>query len=106
VDMGAVRGALRRALHRLADKLVYVVNNDPASFYASADHLTRARAQMSASAELLVAENSPQREGLQSQLLRREFIAAVGMDLETDAFVRIPFCVRASRWPGSGLTPF
>ncbi|MEZ4753893.1 MAG: AAA family ATPase [Bdellovibrionota bacterium] len=106
VDIGSVRGTFKRTLYRLADSVVYLINNDPASLYASVDQLSRALGWMAPDAQLKVLENSPSPFGLGSKLLRKEFLRAVKLD-ESQVFeTAIPHCKQARRWPGSGASLF
>lgn len=104
VDIGCARGLLRRALYQVADRLVFVINGDPASFYASIDRLAQARAQLSAGIELAVIENTAGTGGLSNESLRREFMRAARIEDKSWAPLPVPYCRTGSRWPGSGAT--
>lgn len=106
VDIGCARSTLQKMLYRVADKLIFVVNDDPASLYASVDKLTRARTQLSAGAQLCVVENCVGLSGLGNKLLRKEFSRAARLDANHWSPEPIPFCKLGQRWPGSGATFF
>ncbi|MCB0336966.1 MAG: hypothetical protein KDD62_11700, partial [Bdellovibrionales bacterium] len=104
VDSGSARGSLLRTLYRIADTVVFAINNDPATLYASADRLSKARAWMSVGADLVILENASMKSGLSQRILRHEFSRAVQLDDEQWLSEAVPFCPRAARWPGSGAT--
>ena len=106
VDIGCARSSLQKMLYRVADKLIFVVNDDPASLYASVDKLTRARNLLSAGAHLCVVENSVGVSGLGNKLLRKEFSRAARLEPSHWAPEAIPYCKIGQRWPGSGSTFF
>lgn len=106
IDIGCARSSLQKMFYRVADKLIFVVNDDPATLYASVDKLTRARSFLAAGAQLCVLENTIGINGLGNKLLRREFSNAARLDKSSWAPEAIPFCKLGQRWPGSGATFF
>ena len=104
VDAGGVRGALQETLYRVADKVVFVVNNDPATLYACADKATKGMQLLAPNAELVLVENAPARTGLPSKVLREEFSRALGVPDDIWVSDALPFCRNGCRWPGSGAT--
>lgn len=103
VDVGCAKGTMLRSLLRVADALLFVVNNDPASLYASVDRLAQCRAWLAPDAELALIENASQRRGLSHAFMRREFEAAAQLS-GPQRFLRIPACSAGGRWPASGGT--
>src|SRR5262249_47302108 len=85
---------------------VYLINNDPASLYASASRLNRLRGMVGPSAELLVVENGSVRFGVTRAVLEREFGFAARIEEHEWFEGRIPFAKSALRWPGSGDTMY
>ena len=106
VDMAGVRGAMLRTLYRVADRVVFVVSNDPASLYACVDKLVRVRGWMAADAELCVLENTVEKNGLSNKLLRQEFTRAAKLQDGAWATTALPWSAQGARWPGSGGTLF
>lgn len=106
VDAACVRGELRKMFYRAADKLIFVINNDPATLYASSEKLVRIRGQLSSAAQLLVLENGSSRHGLNPKLLRAEFSRASKLEESCWASDGLPFCRQGMCWPGSGSTLF
>lgn len=104
VDMGSCTGSIRQTLYRAADKVVYLINNDPASLYASAAKLNKMRGMLSPTAQILVVENGSTKNGLSRELLEREFGLAVRLESNEWCLSRIPFSRSGLRWPGSGDT--
>jgi MinD-like ATPase involved in chromosome partitioning or flagellar assembly len=102
VDMGCARSALRKLFYRIADNLVFVVNDDPASLYASVDKLSKGRNLLGAGAQICVVENNIGLRGLGNKLLRQEFSRAARLENEHWADTSISFCKIGQRWPGSG----
>jgi MinD-like ATPase involved in chromosome partitioning or flagellar assembly len=106
VDVGAIRGMLRSVLYRIADTLLFVVNNDPASLFASIDRVERAQSALSAGAKLFVVENGAFSGGLSNELLREEFVRSAKVDRSQWIEGSLPFCRQGARWPASGGTLF
>ncbi len=104
VDVGSARGPILQTLYRAADRVAYIINNDPASLYSSAARLNKLRGIVSPAAKLLVVENGSQRFGLESGILRQEFELAVKLESEEWSRNKIPFSRASMRWPGSGDT--
>ena len=104
VDVGSARGVFLKTLYRVADKVIFLVNSDPATLYASADRLSRQRGMMAPNAQLLIVENGNAANGLSREVLEREFVATANLADEQWADCAIPFAKSASRWPGSGDT--
>lgn len=104
VDVGSARSALLRLLYRVADKVVLVLNNDPATLYASVDRLSKIRANVASGSDVIILDNASTKHGLPNQMLRREFNRAAGIDSECWNINSVPFCRHGSRWPGSGST--
>lgn len=104
IDSGSARGALLKTLYRVADKVVFVVNNDPATLYACAERITRLKSMMAPNAELLVVENAAVKHGLPAHIMKREFSSAAKLDEREWFDGRLMFCRHGNRWPGSGDT--
>jgi cellulose biosynthesis protein BcsQ len=104
VDLAGVRSSLVPALQRVADKIILVLNNDPASLYASAAKIKELRVVASAGCEIMLLENATTRRGIASTLLRKEFARVAGLEDEQWINTVIPYCRRAARWAGSGAT--
>ncbi|NMC62573.1 MAG: MinD/ParA family protein [SAR324 cluster bacterium] len=104
VDTGAARGALRKTLYRIADRLLFVINNDPASMFASVERISDALISISPSAEVNVLHNAPQKHGLPLNLVESEISRATRLDKARIISKCIPFSKNASSWPGSGQT--
>ncbi len=103
VDSGAARGSLLKALYRAADKVVLVVNNDPATLYSAVDKVSKIKAH-TPGAGLIVVDNASSKNGLPNSLLRSEFNRAAKITDDAWLETSIPFCKEGSRWPGSGST--
>jgi hypothetical protein len=106
VDGGSARGAILKTLYRIADGLVFVLNNDPACLYAGAERLARCKPLLSPQAELFPFLNLVQKHGLSPDLVKREFAEAVGIEMSQWVQHVAPFSLDGSRWPGSGATLF
>lgn len=104
VDMGSARGALMRTLYRVADNVVFVVNNDPAALFASADKISRVRGYMGASAKFVVLQNSPTKRALPANILKNEILRTARINEDQWLSEAIPFVHPGSHWPGSGHT--
>jgi len=102
VDAGCASGTLLEMLYRIADRVLYVVPNDPAALFASVDRIKRFRPLLGETAKLSLLINEVHRNGLNSSLLSEEFCGAAELDASAWLPVRIPFCKDAHRWPGSG----
>lgn len=106
VDAAGCRGVMLKALYRVADKVVFIVNNDPATLYASVDKLSRMRSVLDPTADLMIVENSVDRSGLSNRILREEFSRAARVNTSHWFPGTIPFCKYGCRWPGSNSTPY
>jgi len=106
VDAGSAKGVLLKTLYRIADRVLMIVNNDPASLYATVSRLGLVRQWINPTADLILVENSPTSAGLPSDILRRELNLATKSDDSRWFETPIPNCRSASRWPGSGDTMF
>lgn len=104
VDIGSARGPLLRLLYRVADKVVLVLNNDPATLYASVDRFGKIKTHLASPSDIVILENCSTKHGLPNHLLRKEFNRAAGIDVENWSPLAVPFCRFGSRWPGSGST--
>ncbi len=104
VDVGSLRGIFRDVLYRIADRVICVVNNDPASLFASIDRIERIRRQAGADGRISIVENGSFSAGVSNQLLREEFARAARVDASDWMSCTIPFCRKGSCWPASGGT--
>ena len=104
IDIGSARGSLLQTLYRLADTVLFVLNNDPATLYASAERIRKARKIISADAEIMVIENGLKNAQLSPKVMREEFTRVTQIAPEEWSKDSIPFCAQANKWPGSGAT--
>jgi MinD-like ATPase involved in chromosome partitioning or flagellar assembly len=105
VDVGNARGPVLRTLYRVADAVIFVVSNDPASIFAAADKVVKARGWMSADSELFIVNNSPNPNGLSTSILTEELCAAT--KIKPEMFIAdLGYDAAAAKWPASGSTPF
>ena len=104
VDMGGARGAIERTIHRVADRIVFLISNDPACVYASVDKISRLRTVLSAGSEILLVENARQKHALPPEVLRAEIQRVTKLGANCWQEQAIPFCSRACHWPGSGAS--
>lgn len=106
VDTGSARGAFLKTLYRVADKVVFITNNNPSSLYACVDRLSKVKGMMAPGAELVVLNNAPNKHGLPAVLVKNEFSTAAKIELDAWLDFDLPDCKQANRWPGSGETLF
>ncbi|MCB0329631.1 MAG: AAA family ATPase [Bdellovibrionales bacterium] len=106
IDLAGVSGPLKRALYRSADDVIFIINNDPASLYASVDQISKATSWISPETGFKIVENFPLPIGLKSKFLRTEFLKAAGLNDNQLANKSIPYCKNAFRWPGSGISAY
>ncbi|MBN8549318.1 MAG: AAA family ATPase [Deltaproteobacteria bacterium] len=104
VDIAGARSAILRTFYRVADKVVYIVGNDPASLYASVDRIAQVRTLLSAEAEIVLTLNNPSARGLSRSFLVEELDRALGLTPENWSATPIPYSSAGQRWPGSGST--
>jgi MinD-like ATPase involved in chromosome partitioning or flagellar assembly len=104
VDLASTQGALLRTLYRVADRVVFVVNGDPAALYSSVDRLSRIRGAIAPDTQILVVENGTARAGLSHALLHQEFCRAARLSPEEWLEGGLPYCRQGARWPASGGT--
>lgn len=103
-DIGNARSSILRTLYRVADKVLFLISNDPAALYASTDKLAKLRGYLSADAEIVLALNNPCARGLPQSPLMAELNRALGFSEKNWVRPAIPYCDRGRRWPGSGGT--
>lgn len=104
VDIAGLRGSLYHALLKVADKIVFVLQNDPASLFASVHTLKGILSVISSSKDLFLIENARASEGLpagfiSSELARKLNLPSPGLRLHS-----IVRCKHGARWPASGGT--
>jgi MinD-like ATPase involved in chromosome partitioning or flagellar assembly len=103
VDSGCVRGVLQRTLYRVADEVVFLLNNDPATIYASADRLKKVQEAIPSSGRVTILDNGS-KSGLPRPLLVAELERAVAGSEPLWAPLGIPYCRHGAKWPASGGT--
>lgn len=103
IDSGCVRGALRRTLYRVADEVVFLLNNDPATIYASVDRFKKVQEAISSSGRITILDNGS-KSGLSRPLLIGELERALADSEPLWAPVGIPHCRHGAKWPASGGT--
>ena len=104
VDVGSARGALLRTFYRAADRVVFVISNDPAALYASTDRFKKMRSCLAAGSEAILISNAPSSRGLSAPSLLNEFNRVVGARSEDWVPSPLSYCAAGQRWPGSGGT--
>ena len=104
VDVGSAIPAVKRLLHRVADFVLFLTSNDPASVFSAVDALTRISASLNPEAKLLVVENSAQSHGLKEEYLRDTILSATKLPREIWLKRSFPFARDAALWPASGAT--
>ncbi len=103
IDVGALKGPLLRSVYRAATKIVLVINNDPATVFASTEKLNRIRAESAPDAKLLIVSNTPLRGSLHGSALKEAFRAGSNLDA-SEWGPEVPYSKAGSRWAGSGET--
>jgi cellulose biosynthesis protein BcsQ len=104
IDAGAARGSFLEALYRVSDKVVFAVNNDPASLHASVEKIQSVSARLGQIDLFTLVNNAPERDGLSDSHLKQEYLKLTGFSENQWIPVSIPRCSSAKRWPGSGET--
>lgn len=104
VDKGSSVGPLLRTLHKLCDKLLFVVTGDPAGLAASADSIQRTLRSLSQGVPLFIVENGTYHPSIKSKILKEELLQTVQSGLVKWSKGVIPYVKEASRWPASGMT--
>ena len=106
IDMACTRGILRKTLYRVADDIVFLSGNDPASLYTAANRIGGGFASMAPASKLWIVQNAASKQGLPTKLFFSELQRATR--LENSCFIEeaIPYSKAASLWPGSGATLF
>ncbi|RMD85499.1 MAG: hypothetical protein D6808_05075, partial [Candidatus Dadabacteria bacterium] len=104
VDSGSLIGVMLKTVYRVADKVIFVVNNDPASMYATVSKVNSVKGFLSPRAELMFLENRPLKGGLERGILTKELTAALAPEEFEWIRFQIPACRSAFKWPGSGDT--
>jgi cellulose biosynthesis protein BcsQ len=105
VDCAGIVGPLYEMVLRAADKVLFVVPNDPAALFASVHRVSSIIDILGSSAQIHIVEHMLCQHGTTGSLIRDEFLRASGAPLQAWIPHEIPFSRRAARWPGSGGTP-
>ena len=103
VDTGNARNGLRKMLYRISDTTVFVVSNDPAALYASADRLSKIYGESPGNCDIKILPNGPLPHALPFNVLRSELSRATGIERE-NILSPLPLSKTGSLWPGSGST--
>ena len=106
IDTAHVRGSLLKTLYRVADAIVLVVDNDPASLHASVSRARCIQESMSHATMLRIIENRSSKKKLHSELVKQEFLLASSVSEECWITRSIPEISKLGMWPGSGATFF
>lgn len=104
VDTGSSRGSFLRSLYKVTDKVLFVVNNDPATLHASVDKVRKLKAMLSPGATISLVENNSTRYGLPRGVLAQELVRIAGMEAEAWTGVTLGMTREAAQWPASGYT--
>ena len=104
VDVGSSVPAVKRLLYRVADFVLFLTSNDPASVFSAVDALARISASLNPAAKLLVIENAAQSHGLKEEFLRETVLSAAKLSKENWLKRSFPFVRDAALWPASGAT--
>ena len=104
IDGGNTRGALRRALYSLSDRIILMLNNDPANLSPAVNRAVEIMNSKSLGSKLHIVTYSPFKYDLPLAAIKRHFLETT--DLASDVWVEapIPFSSRAHCWPASGRT--
>jgi MinD-like ATPase involved in chromosome partitioning or flagellar assembly len=103
IDAGSARGAIQKTLYRAADEVVFVLNNDPATLYASVDRMKKIQEVLTPTANLTVVDNGGT-AGLPRKMLVKEFSRAAKVEDSAWHPTGIPHCKSGAKWPASGGT--
>lgn len=102
IDAAHTQGDLLANLYRIADKIVFVINNDPATVYPSLSKLSRYEGLINDLGRLTVVQNGEFAGALGQRQLRHELLAVLDTKRVGFSERTIPFSPRGSGWPGSG----
>lgn len=100
IDTACSGRVMRQTLYRIADKILFVLNTDPASMFAASERIQQANA-LAGQGDVVFVENNLQKFGLPSKLFRYELARAAHCDAAQWITSSIPFCKAGLRWPGS-----
>lgn len=104
IDCGASRGSFLRSLYKVADKVLFVVNNDPATLHASLDKVRKLKAMLSPGVAISLVENNNTKYGLPRGALPQELIRIAGSEAALWGGISLPSTREAAQWPASGYT--
>jgi len=104
VDTGSSRGSFLRSLYKVTDKVLFVLNNDPATLHASVDKVRKLKAMLSPGATISLIENNSTRYGLPRGVLAQELVRIAGIEPDAWTGVTLGMTREAAQWPASGYT--
>ena len=105
IDAGNTPQAMRKTLWRMADHLLLVGSNDPATLFASIERTMDAYASLAPAAKLSLIFNGTKPWGVPLPLMKSELVRATQLDASHFLEIALPLSKGASLWPGSGGTP-
>lgn len=101
-DISPIHGPIQRTFYRAANTVCYVVDNDPASIYASVDQIESKSNLLSPHAEVMLIQNKHTRYGVRTETLRRQLSQILSRTEIKWSGQPIPVCHSGARWPASG----
>ena len=104
IDSGAVQRDLLSKIYEISEKVLYVVDNNPASFYSAIEKLKNIIYLKPLTNSIGIIENNPTPLGIESSLLRLEINKIVNSESAFWVSKKIQYSIKAAFWPGSGGT--
>ncbi|RME59914.1 MAG: hypothetical protein D6780_04310 [Candidatus Dadabacteria bacterium] len=104
IDLSHQYGVVKNALLKVADQVILVTNNDPASSYAFISEANELRKELPVSVPITLVDNCCFPDGLESSLLRSELETA--MPEEGVEWIKFPVLYNkaGAKWAGSSST--
>jgi hypothetical protein len=105
VDSNIANRLVQRSLLKVADYILVILNNDPASLFAATQAIRENRIYASPAGTLVPLCNCTDRNGLNPSFIKGEIGRADKSYLDKWG-PTIPYCSKARNWPGSGGTAY
>ena len=104
IDSGSIRSKLREKVCQIADKLLLILNNDPASAFATIEKLKNIRLVNSSPEFIRLIENKSINTFFSNKYIIETLVNELNLPIEIISEISLPFCRKSMNWPGSTCT--
>lgn len=106
IDSGALSGELLARLYEVVDKIIFVINTDPAALHANLEKLKKNMLTGRVKGEIFLLENRSFPKGISPKIIKEELVKIYPFDSVKWLQNYISYNAAAGLWPGTGGTLF